>query len=95
MLIFIDRCSGFVEGRAIDKLSSLKVRQLFGVDCTLRSALTSNAEEFGAEIMQSLYGKYCVTHTQVFLVSKPPFGGFEAILNRHQNIPENIESKYQ
>jgi hypothetical protein len=68
-IIFRDRYSGFTEGRAIEKLDSLEVRQLllewisrFGSPAVFQ---TDNAEAFKAQILKDVYIKFNIVHRLV------------------------------
>jgi hypothetical protein len=65
-IVFKDRYSGFIEGRAIEKLDSFEVRQLliewisrYGPPAIFH---TDNAEAFSAQNMIELYEKYHIFH---------------------------------
>ena len=61
-----DRFSGFTEGRAIEQMDQLEVKQLltewiarFGPPAVV---LTDNAEAFKSELMRKFYDKYSICH---------------------------------
>jgi hypothetical protein len=65
-LVFRDRFSGYTEGRAIEKMDQLEVKQLliewiarFGPPSIFK---TDNAEAFSSSTMRDLYSKYHIRH---------------------------------
>ncbi len=84
LLVFRDRYSGFTEGRAIEKLDSLEVKQLL-TEWIRRYGppeifMTDNAEAFGSETMRSLYAKYNITHRRSPVYEPQSNGAVERII---------------
>ena len=80
-IVIRDRYSGYVEGRAIEKMDSFEVRQLllewisrFGAPLTF---LSDNAEAFSANIMENLYSKYKITHRKTPIYDPQANGSVE------------------
>jgi hypothetical protein len=84
LLVFRDRFSGYTEGRAMERLDSLEVKQLltewvarFGPPQTF---MTDNAEAFSAELMRNFYAKYNISHRKSPVYEPQSNGAVERVI---------------